>query len=211
VDIIIDRDKGPMVVELNARPGLGIQLANETGLKERLSRVENLKNITTERAVRLSKDLFGGEIDEEIENISGREVIGLFEEITLFGKNEKEIKVKCKVDTGAESSSIDRKIAIDLGYEEVIDFFEKIKKENIGLDLMDEYDAGKFDHPEILSVDRVKSATGVDFRIKIELKAQLKERRFKIKINIADRSNLSYPMLLGKRDLGEFLIDVTRI
>ena len=34
IDLVIDRVKGPMVMEVNVRPGLGIQLANQQGLKE---------------------------------------------------------------------------------------------------------------------------------------------------------------------------------
>ncbi len=33
VDVIIDRHRGPLVIELNARPGLNIQLANGVGLR----------------------------------------------------------------------------------------------------------------------------------------------------------------------------------
>jgi alpha-L-glutamate ligase-like protein len=40
VDIIIDRDKGPMMLEVNARPGIAIQVANQKGLKGRLELVE---------------------------------------------------------------------------------------------------------------------------------------------------------------------------
>jgi len=40
VDLVIDRDRGPLLLELNARPGLAIQLANRKGLKERLDRVD---------------------------------------------------------------------------------------------------------------------------------------------------------------------------
>jgi alpha-L-glutamate ligase-like protein len=40
VDIIIDRDKGPMMLEVNARPGIAIQVANQKGLKTRLELVE---------------------------------------------------------------------------------------------------------------------------------------------------------------------------
>lgn len=36
VDIILDREKGPMVMEINVRPGLAIQLANRQGLKQTL-------------------------------------------------------------------------------------------------------------------------------------------------------------------------------
>jgi len=38
VDLVIDKLKGPMIMELNVRPGLGIQLANQEGLKEALIR-----------------------------------------------------------------------------------------------------------------------------------------------------------------------------
>ena len=36
VDLVLDRTKGPLVLELNARPGLAIQLANRAGLAPRL-------------------------------------------------------------------------------------------------------------------------------------------------------------------------------
>jgi alpha-L-glutamate ligase-like protein len=42
VDIVIDRDLGPLILELNARPGLAIQIANGSGLRRRLRVVEEL-------------------------------------------------------------------------------------------------------------------------------------------------------------------------
>ena len=40
IDIVLDREKGPLVLELNARPGLNIQIANREGLGNRLALVE---------------------------------------------------------------------------------------------------------------------------------------------------------------------------
>jgi alpha-L-glutamate ligase-like protein len=40
VDLVIDRHKGPLLLELNARPGLQIQVANRTGLRARLEQVD---------------------------------------------------------------------------------------------------------------------------------------------------------------------------
>jgi hypothetical protein len=40
-DLVIDRDRGPMLLELNARPGLSIQLANRQGLRKRLEQVDH--------------------------------------------------------------------------------------------------------------------------------------------------------------------------
>tara|TARA_R110000868_G_scaffold215663_3_gene465791 strand:+ start:4526 stop:5479 length:954 start_codon:yes stop_codon:yes gene_type:complete len=41
VDIVIDKDKGPLILELNARPGLSIQLANNSGLLQALNLIDN--------------------------------------------------------------------------------------------------------------------------------------------------------------------------
>ncbi|MBN1942385.1 MAG: alpha-L-glutamate ligase-like protein [Phycisphaerae bacterium] len=43
-DVVLDRDHGPMILELNARPGLAIQIANGVGLLPRLKRIEQLDN-----------------------------------------------------------------------------------------------------------------------------------------------------------------------
>ncbi len=45
VDIVLDRDLGPLVLELNARPGLSIQIANAKGLNGLLQTVEQLELI----------------------------------------------------------------------------------------------------------------------------------------------------------------------
>ena len=40
VDIVLDKNQGPMILELNARPGLNIQIANQSGLLKRLKWIE---------------------------------------------------------------------------------------------------------------------------------------------------------------------------
>ena len=39
-DLIVDESRGPVVIELNARPGLAIQLANGAGLRHRLESIQ---------------------------------------------------------------------------------------------------------------------------------------------------------------------------
>jgi len=60
VDLVLDKDKGPLILELNARPGLNIQIANRAGLLTRLQLVEqhapNLKSVKTRIA--FSKEHF---------------------------------------------------------------------------------------------------------------------------------------------------------
>ncbi|MEY4588934.1 MAG: hypothetical protein RL497_1010 [Pseudomonadota bacterium] len=59
VDLVLDRDQGPLLLELNARPGLSIQLANKAGLLPRLQAVEQLKKI--ERYTNLERVAFARE------------------------------------------------------------------------------------------------------------------------------------------------------
>jgi alpha-L-glutamate ligase-like protein len=40
VDVVLDRDQGPLILELNARPGLAIQIANDEGLAHRIAQVD---------------------------------------------------------------------------------------------------------------------------------------------------------------------------
>lgn len=60
VDIVLDSKLGPLMLEINARPGLSIQLANKKGLLPRLEAVEKIKKIpeTALERVALAKKLY---------------------------------------------------------------------------------------------------------------------------------------------------------
>lgn len=67
VDMVLDQDKGPLILELNARPGLNIQIANDCGLTHRAHAVERrLKQLalngeqdSAQERVRFVQELFG--------------------------------------------------------------------------------------------------------------------------------------------------------
>src|SRR5690606_3481387 len=67
VDMVLDVDKGPLFLELNARPGLNIQIANDCGLTHRAhaveTRLDELKakgiSETPEERVKFAQELFG--------------------------------------------------------------------------------------------------------------------------------------------------------
>ncbi len=62
-DMVLDKEYGPMVLELNARPGLAIQIANGTGLLPRLKHIESLEETvpypTPEARVAYAMEQFG--------------------------------------------------------------------------------------------------------------------------------------------------------
>lgn len=59
VDIVLDRKLGPLMLEMNARPGLGIQLANKQGLLSRLQRIDALPAVpvSIDERVRFARQL----------------------------------------------------------------------------------------------------------------------------------------------------------
>jgi len=46
VDMVIDAKRGPLILEMNARPGLNIQIANNAGLSLRLARIDEIYDAT---------------------------------------------------------------------------------------------------------------------------------------------------------------------
>jgi alpha-L-glutamate ligase-like protein len=59
-DLVLDAERGPMVLEINARPGLGIQLANRRGLRPVLEAVEAARpaRLSVRERIALGKEIF---------------------------------------------------------------------------------------------------------------------------------------------------------
>ena len=67
VDLVLDRTKGPLMLELNARPGLNIQIANNAGIGVRLEAVDRAKagSLSKPERIAFAKEMFGvgGKLD----------------------------------------------------------------------------------------------------------------------------------------------------
>ena len=223
IDFLIDREKGPVVVELNSRPGLSIQLANKDGLKWRLEKAKGLKVKSVTQGIRLGKDLFGGEIEEEIENITGKQVIGFVEWVKLYHKITDEEqkrkplpeKVKAKIDTGALITSIDSKLAVKLGYGSALEYFEKFKiPHNLtrlqAKELAKKYEEKIEKHEDIVDLSIIHSSHGTTLRPMILFDVSISGTKLEAKANVVDRSRLIYPVIIGRRTLSQFIIDPTK-
>jgi len=213
VDIAIDREKGPVILELNARPGLSIQNANMAALKERLLRVKGLQVRTAKRGIKLAKELFGGEIEDEVEELTGRKVLGVINHIQVKDKAGEWHEVAAKIDTGAGISSIDEDLARQLGFGEAVDFYQGFNFKNVMT--KEEVDALSKQkvyrelkkHEDIVAVVKTYSSHGISYRIEVPLKVRLAGVEFSSNVSVITREHLIYPMIIGCRDLKKFLID----
>ncbi len=181
VDMLIDEEKGPVVLELNDQPGLSIQLANMTGLRRRLERVEGLEVEEAEKGVKIAKALFASKFASRVK-FSGEEkpVIGIFEKVEVRNGKKKMVEIKAKIDTGARSTSIDQSLALELGL---------LTPENV------------------LWTKKVKNSLGLEERTLIALTIKLKGRTIKTRASLTDRKQLRRQLLIGRRDLTEFVVD----
>ena len=211
-DIAVDGERGPVILELNARPGLSIQVANLSGLKTRLNRVKGLKVKTTERGILLGKNLFGGEIEEGIEEISGKRVIGSTEKVKLIGKDGKEVEVEAKIDTGADSTSIDTALARELGFENALSTFEnRLDGQDVMKELSKEARQKLFSGiPDLADTVPVKSSHGTSYRPMIRIEFVMDTVTVPAKVSVIDRSGLEYPVIIGRKSLRKFLVDVNK-
>ena len=215
-DVVVDQKRGPVILELNARAGLAIQVANLAPLRYRLERVERLKVKSAKHGVQIAKNLFGGEIETEIEGISGKQVLGIIEKVKLIGKNGKEIEVEAKIDTGADSSSIDYSLAEKLGFKDLIEFFDKVElpekvnksdEVKLGKKLTKKFKAQRNDLADVVVVF---SSHGHSIRPRVRALFELSGVRINSKISLVKRENLKYSMIVGRRDLEKFLVEPGR-
>jgi len=179
VDIVLHPEKGPMILEINARPGLQIQLANKAGLKKRLERVEDLQVRDAEHGVKIAKALFAERFADRVMAEEGIKTIGVWEDVKVVGADKKKHLVKAKIDTGAWKSSIDKDLAKKLGIS-----------------------SGS----NVLWTKTYKSSLGKEVRKVVSLTFYLAGTRIATIANTATRSHLRTPLIIGRKDLKGFLV-----
>ncbi len=218
VDIVVDQQEGPVLLELNARPGLDIQVANQEGLARRLERVEGLKIATVEKGMRVAKELFGGATERLVEEVSGRDIIGSVEKVVLSRPDDEtlEIDMLAKIDTGAYSTSISAALARKLGFGDVVDAFPWQKLEPSLLPeqadaIANRIAAGLKERlPLLARVVAIRSSNGLSVRPVVRILLSLSGKKFYAAANITERTGLAYEMIVGRRQLRRFLIDPAR-
>jgi alpha-L-glutamate ligase-like protein len=178
IDIVFDNKKGPLVLEVNAHPGLEIQNVNGDSLRTRLERVEDMKLPHREYAIDLAKRMFAENALRAVGERSN--IVGVFDRVTIIGAKGKKV-VRAKIDTGAYRTSMDRALVEQLG----IPFSEK--------------------KPEVKV--RSGTSDGVVSRQGIDVTIRLRGKTIHTIGSISERQHLRFPVIIGRKDLDGFLVD----
>ena len=130
------------------------------------------------------------------EMVSAEEIvtIGAVEDVLLLPWG---VKLPARIDTGAAKSSLDaRELKV---HEDRVEF--KLPRRFGGLQL----------RLPIVNWKHVRTPEGLERRPIVELEICLGSRRIRTEVNLADRSMVKYPLILGRNFLKEnFVVDVKR-
>lgn len=177
VDLFIHEERGPLVVELNANPGLSIQLANQAGLRRRLERVQDLNVLNPEHGVKIGQALFAESFADKIKAEDGLSIAAPHEDILVYGENKTSITSQALLNTGRFRSAISSSLAEELGLIDIDDL------------LWFQNESGEGKVPVV------------------EVTFKLKDRKIKTAMVVSKRLNkMKYQMEVGRKDLSGFLV-----
>lgn len=89
VDLTIDRELGPVLLEVNARAGLMVQVANLAPLRSRLERVSGLKVSSPEKGVRIAQEIFGEKVGRRSSDHAEKPILAPREILEIAGESYK--------------------------------------------------------------------------------------------------------------------------
>jgi hypothetical protein len=129
-----------------------------------------------EKSILISEEI--NALRESLQNTKHKPVLGIIEPITLIDVNGKKQKVLAKIDTGADSSSIDMSLAANL---------------SLG---------------PITKTKQVVSSHGKSLRPVLHINIELAQKQISGDFNLYNRAHMTYKILIGRNILSKgFLID----
>lgn len=114
IDMFIHEEKGPMVVELNANPGLSIQVANQAGERRRLERVQDLNVLNAEHGVKIGQALFAESFADKIKSEDGLIIVPPHETIVVYDFEKHSVNAEALLNTGRFRSAISSNLVEEL-------------------------------------------------------------------------------------------------
>ena len=118
-------------------------------------------------------------MSKKLEHLENKTILGLIEQVKIITKNNEELTLDARIDTGAQNSSIDISLAEELKLGPVV-------KEKI-----------------------IKQSMGSEKRKVIKISVKIKDKKISGLFTLSNRSKMKYSILIGQNLLkkGDFLID----
>lgn len=116
VDITIDEQMGPALLEVNARAGLEVQVANLAPLRARLERVQGITVESPEKGVRIGQDLFGSKTKKQAEKMQSTDkpTIGRIEIIRVPLADQSTMEIEAVIASDKERTVFSEQLLKEL-------------------------------------------------------------------------------------------------
>ncbi|TSC92141.1 MAG: Alpha-L-glutamate ligase-like protein [Candidatus Berkelbacteria bacterium Licking1014_96] len=142
-----------------------------------------------------------------------RPIVGPVEEVVISNGDKKRHRVLARIDTGADFSTICEKLASSVGFERIVRKLNKVEKiiKSPTKYFKKEKELLK-KIKGVTGVVLVRQASGLTRRVFVPLKIKLANRIIKTQVTIIKRTHMSYPMIIGRKDLQKegFMVDPKR-
>jgi len=187
-------------------------------LKSRLDKVKTLKPRNLIHARKIGMQLFGGEVEESVYELTGLQVVGFISKANFLNNDTSVKGIKIKNDTGALYTSIDKELALQLGFEDVLNSFS-------ALNIPKKFETTKEAHKKkaelkeyiattegLYDLSIIKSGNFISLRPKVSIKVEMEGITVDTFANINERSNMIYKAIIGRRALRKnFLVDSNKL
>ncbi|MCL1144761.1 RimK/LysX family protein [Shewanella marinintestina] len=142
--------------------------------------------------------------DRYVVDVSEKKLIGPTASISIV---ESGLKFKTRIDTGAVENSLH-------AYDMKIDNEDPDMEKNIGkvIHFTTENEKGESHvvKSRIVETSLIRNAQGSEIRYMVELNVGEPGQEYKVKVNLRDRSKMSYKLLIGRNWLqGHYIVDVS--
>ncbi len=144
--------------------------------------------------------------------------------MTVYGfDGKKKETLKAKIDTGADSTSIDIKVLERLGYGDILSRYNELIKselQEISIEKLNREECSQLADrltetarsqiPEIYKVGSIVSSHGKSLRPFLNIKLSIAGSVIDSHSSAYDRSDLTYAVIIGRNNLKQFLIDPSK-
>jgi len=147
-----------------------------------------------------------------VERILNKKLVGVKEQIKVFGPYKVAIETKARIDSGARKSSIDVRLAEKAGFKKATLLLQKLKKvkimnKNDGKKIIENIEKNiKNEFKYVSYLDVIKSSHGYSIRPIINVKLELAGNKFETEANLYDRSHMTFSVLVGRNSLDKFIV-----